>query len=115
MDLSRTALEIERRAISLSASHSSLESRNILSVLAPFENSQVAPLLYAAIDSAPESLKILKRRNHRAAHHQPQQNHAQRANRHVLGAQHHRTNRDHLQHHLSFSQRRGGGRSNRPP
>ena len=33
---SRTALEIERRAIRINASQSSLDSGNILSVLAPF-------------------------------------------------------------------------------
>src|SRR5712691_4190184 len=107
MRRARTALEIERRAISTNASHSSLDSRNILSILAAFENSQLAPLLYAAVDAAPKLLEILKRGNHRAAHYEPQQQHAQRTNDGVLCRQDHRANRNHLQDHLGLSQRRG--------
>src|ERR1700692_1737228 len=67
----RMALELAVRSISTSASQSSLDSRDILSVFAPFENSQVTPLLHAVIDTAPKLLKILERGNHCASHHQP--------------------------------------------
>src|ERR1019366_9965696 len=97
MHPSRTALEMERRAISINSCQSSLDSRNILSVLAPFENPQVAALFYASVDAPPKLLKILKRRNHGAPHHQPQKQHTKRANDGMLGRQDHRANRDHLQ------------------
>ena len=67
------ALEIARRAIPSNASPSSQDSRDILSFLSPFENSQVASLLHAAVDTAPKLLKILNRRNNRASHNQPYQ------------------------------------------
>src|SRR6202166_1836299 len=108
MHFSRMALEIARRAISTSASQSSLDSRDILSVLAPFENSQMTPLLHAAVDTAPKLLKILKRGDHRAAHHQPQQQYAERPDDGVLRRQHHRAYGDHLQHHFRFAERGSG-------
>src|SRR5579863_656650 len=67
MRFSRMALAIARRAISTSASQSSLDSRDILSILAAFEDSETASLLYAAVDTAPKLLKILKCGNHRAS------------------------------------------------
>src|SRR5258705_2764469 len=68
---STTAFKIARRARSNKARQSSLESRDILRVLAPLENSQAAPLLYTAIHAAPKLLKLLDRRDDSAPHHQP--------------------------------------------
>src|SRR6266852_1507630 len=99
------ALAIARRAIPTSASQSSLDSRDILSILAPLENSQVTPLLHAAVDAAPKLLKILKRGNDRASHDQPQQQYAERPNDGVLGCQDHRANGNHLQNHFRFTER----------
>src|SRR5579863_2735450 len=106
MDFSRTALEIARRAMSTSASQSSLDSRDILSVFGAFENSQAAALLHAAVDAAPEFLEILKRGNHRAAHNQPQHQKAERPEARVFCSKDHRANSDHLEHHFCFAQLR---------
>src|SRR6202790_3782889 len=105
MHFSRMALEIALRAISTSASQSSLDSRDILSVFAPFENSQVTPLLHAAVDTAPKLLEILKRGDHCPSPDQPQQQHAERPNDGVLCRQDHRANGDHLQNHFCLPER----------
>src|SRR5258708_38191698 len=108
MRFSRMALAIARRAIPTSASQSSLDSRDILSILAPFENSQVTPLLHAAVDTAPKLLKLLKRGNDSASHDQPQQQYTERLNDGELGCQDNRASGNPLQNHFRFTEHSNG-------
>src|SRR5882762_1835047 len=100
-----TALEIARRARSNNVWQSSLESRDILRILAPFEKSQAAPLFHASIHAAPEFLKVLNRRNDRASHNQPQQRNTERLEDFVLRRQDHGADGHDLQDHLRLAKR----------
>src|SRR5258708_36139305 len=100
-----TAVEIALRARSSSARQSSLESRNILRILAPLKDSQVAPLFHTVVHAAPEFLKILDRRNNRAAHDQPEQQNTERAEHCMLRRQDYGADGHYLQHHFPFAHR----------
>src|SRR4051812_42988317 len=95
------------RASLSSSRFSSLESRgSILRFSAALQKAQGASLFHTAIHLAPKLLEVLKCGSQRAQDYHPDQNSPHEAQGLLLRAPDYDANREHLQDHLRFAQRR---------
>src|SRR5215469_1109605 len=102
----QTASSTAWRASSRMALRSASERHGILRFFLRLHHPQFMALLDSVVQLIPESVKILRRGNHGADHHQPQQQQTQFLHPFVASPRNQYRRGAHLQHHLGLPERR---------